>query len=78
MFLNSEYHTVVNTCMSVITGTLDIFSARDSVKSYNMADLMSMQNKLDENIESDLIPSGVRIHHLVDCSFKAVGISKVC
>ena len=45
--------------------------------SYNMTDLIAMQSGLEEHIESELVPSGVRIHQLVDASFKAVGISKV-
>lgn len=36
-----------------------------------------MQDELEDHIESELVPSGVKIHQLVDLSFKAVGISKV-
>jgi len=42
-----------------------------------MSELMAMQKEIEEHIGSDLIPSGARIHALVERSFKAVGISKV-
>lgn len=60
-----------------IAGTLDIFSMREKTQSYNMTELISIQDEIEEHIEGDLVPAGVRIHSLVTGSFNAVGISKV-
>ena len=42
-----------------------------------MKQLIAMQTELDDHIESELVPAGIKIHQLADHSFKAVGISKV-
>jgi len=42
-----------------------------------MAELITRQKNIEELIEADVVPSGTRIHSLVDGCFKAVGISKV-
>lgn len=42
-----------------------------------MKELIALQTDLDDHIESELVPAGIKIHQLVDFSFKAVGISKV-
>ena len=77
MFIHNTVHIFEYIFCWNFSGTLDIFSARDKAKSYNMKQLIAMQTELDDHIESELVPAGIKIHQLADHSFKAVGISKV-
>ena len=77
MCIHSTVHIFESIFCFNFSGTLDIFSARDKSKSYNMKQLIAMQTELDDHIESELVPAGIKIHQLADHSFKAVGISKV-
>ncbi|XP_078672103.1 uncharacterized protein LOC144911712 isoform X1 [Branchiostoma floridae x Branchiostoma belcheri] len=57
-------------------GQLDVFAARDEENSYTMDELVDMQKKLDEDLTSIIVPSGHRIHTLLQESFEAVQISR--
>lgn len=57
-------------------GSLDVFTSRDQEKSYSMEELLGMQKHLEDDLENVVIPSGHKIHQLVDTSFEAVQISQ--
>ncbi|XP_064599567.1 LOW QUALITY PROTEIN: uncharacterized protein LOC135466077 [Liolophura sinensis] len=74
--VQTNCHEVAEITISWSKGTLDIFKARDPNMSYSIEELLTMQKSLEEEHESVVIPSGIKIHNLVQKSFEAVQISQ--
>ncbi|XP_076457719.1 uncharacterized protein LOC143291635 isoform X3 [Babylonia areolata] len=69
-------HDIAAMTISWSTGTLDVFSARQPSVSNSMEELLELQKRLDEELENVVVPSGNKIHGLVQNSFEVVQISQ--
>ncbi|CAH1797693.1 unnamed protein product [Owenia fusiformis] len=74
--VQTNCHDVAEITISWSQGMLDVFSSRQSDQSYSMENLVSMQSVLDEEFENHVVPSGNKIHSLLQGSFGAVQISQ--
>ncbi|KAG8587471.1 hypothetical protein GDO81_005673 [Engystomops pustulosus] len=55
---------------------LDIFTCRESQRSYSITELVTEQKRIEHELEAILVPDGQRIHNLVNQSFSACGVSE--
>ncbi|XP_056010102.1 uncharacterized protein LOC125667097 [Ostrea edulis] len=74
--VQTNCHEIAGITISWSMGSLDVFISRDQEKSYSMEELLGMQKHLEDDFENTVIPSGHKIHQLVDTSFEAVQISQ--
>nr|XP_022320176.1 dynein beta chain, flagellar outer arm-like isoform X6 [Crassostrea virginica] len=74
--VQTNCHEIAGITISWSLGSLDVFTSRDQEKSYSMEELLGMQKHLEDDFENMVIPSGHKIHQLVDTSFEAVQISQ--
>ncbi|XP_052060514.1 uncharacterized protein LOC127700861 isoform X4 [Mytilus californianus] len=74
--VQTNCHEIAEITISWSTGMLDVFAGRAKDTSYSMEELLSMQKMLTEEHEGIVVPSGYRIHSLVQMSFEAVQISQ--
>ncbi|XP_071095883.1 uncharacterized protein [Haliotis cracherodii] len=74
--VQTNCHEIAEITISWSTSTLDVFKAREAHLSYSMEDLLDMQRHLTDDHESLVVPSGNKIHQLVQVSFQAVQISQ--
>ncbi|XP_075119220.1 uncharacterized protein LOC142194092 [Leptodactylus fuscus] len=81
--LYNNFNIVMNNyrCISEITVTwcsanLDIFTRRESKRSYSVSELMTEQKKIEHELETLLVSDGQKIHSLIQQSFVACGISE--
>ncbi|XP_070202269.1 uncharacterized protein [Littorina saxatilis] len=69
-------HDIAAMTISWSGGTLDVFHARKLTLSYSMEELLDMQKSLDEELENLVVPSGNKIHCIIQTSFEVVQISQ--
>ncbi|KAI0240668.1 hypothetical protein LSAT2_008579 [Lamellibrachia satsuma] len=74
--VQTNCNEITEITMSWSSGQHDIFGIRDHSTSYSVDELIMMQRHLNEDFESLVVPSGHRIHSLLEASFKAVEISE--
>ncbi|XP_069115919.1 uncharacterized protein [Argopecten irradians] len=74
--VQTNCHEIAEITISWSAGTLDVFSGRAMDASYSMEELLDMQKTLTEDHEALVLPSGNKIHGLVQVSFEAVQISQ--
>ncbi|XP_018424228.1 PREDICTED: dynein beta chain, flagellar outer arm-like [Nanorana parkeri] len=74
--VTNNYKLISELTASWCTANLDIFTCRDSSRSYSITELMIKQKEMEYDLESLLVSDGHRIHSLVQQSFVACGISE--
>ncbi|XP_056412427.1 uncharacterized protein LOC130355786 isoform X2 [Hyla sarda] len=74
--VTNNYKAISEITAAWCTANLDIFTCRESQRSYSMTELISEQKKIEHELEALLIPDRQKIDHLVQQSFLACGISE--
>ncbi|XP_077155311.1 uncharacterized protein LOC143817709 [Ranitomeya variabilis] len=74
--VTNNYKAISEITAAWCTAHLDIFTSRESQRSYSISELISEQKKIEHELEALLVPDGVKIHNLVQQCFAACGISE--
>ncbi|XP_069829066.1 uncharacterized protein [Dendropsophus ebraccatus] len=74
--VTNNYRSISEITAAWCAANLDIFTCRESQRSYSITELISEQKKIEHDLEALLVPDGQRIHNLVQQSFAACSISE--
>ncbi|XP_075192459.1 uncharacterized protein LOC142291659 [Anomaloglossus baeobatrachus] len=74
--VTNNYKTISEITAAWCTANLDIFTSRESQRSYSISELISEQKIIEHELETLLVPDGLKIRNLVEQSFAACGISE--
>ncbi|XP_041092529.1 dynein beta chain, flagellar outer arm-like [Polyodon spathula] len=74
--LRSNCREILDRSSAWSNGNLDIFSSRDTQRTYSMEELIQEQETLEHSLERQIFTDGQRIHNLIKESFVAVGVSE--
>ncbi|XP_075707241.1 uncharacterized protein LOC142741794 [Rhinoderma darwinii] len=74
--VTNNYKAISELTAAWCTANLDIFTCRESQRSYSITELMTEQKKIEHELKALLVPDGHKIHNLVQQCFAACGISE--
>ncbi|XP_058857324.1 dynein beta chain, ciliary-like isoform X3 [Acipenser ruthenus] len=74
--LRSNCREILDLSSAWSNGKLDIFTSRDTKRTYSMEELIQEQETLEHSLERQILLDGQRIHNLIKESFVAVGVSE--
>ncbi|XP_040278224.1 dynein beta chain, flagellar outer arm-like [Bufo bufo] len=74
--VTNNYKSISEITAAWCTANLDVFTCRESHRSYSISELISEQKKIEYELEALLFPDGQKIHTLVQQSFTACCISE--